>query len=130
MSFFSKLLGLDKGLETVDNVANHIATGIDKATFTEQEKSQANLKLVDAQIRFMEAQGDENSVRSKTRRVLAIIIILPPVLYTLASAVLYKIDKDYSEHLLSLVTEWKWEILAVIGFYFGIQLLRAKLGAK
>lgn len=79
LSWFGKIFGtgkaLEKGLETVDTVANGMVSGVDALFFTEEEKSNASMKTMAMRMSMVKALQDEFAPRAITRRILAIIIV-------------------------------------------------------
>lgn len=120
MSIWS-VLGSSK---VVDTVADTVKGGLeltDKAFFTDQEKAEANAKMLDTWIKIQEATASENSIRSITRRVLAWMIMGFFVFCGFASCCLYRVDPGWSAYIMTYVveTDLHWLTLAVGCFYFG-----------
>jgi hypothetical protein len=65
----------NKAMDLADKTLGYVASGLDKLHFSAQEKSVAALKGWDNFLTFIKSQQDENSIRSRTRRVIAIMVI-------------------------------------------------------
>lgn len=119
----------DKTLGIVDKSLSGIGNWIDGKDFTNQEKAEMHAKAVDAHLELVKATTNENSVRSVTRRYLAwgitgFILFWSSVAIALAIAGKYEAVKaiiDIAAHF-----QLGMAFLAVIGFYFGVQLFRNK----
>jgi len=117
----------EKTLNIADKAISGIGSWIDGKDFTPQEKAEMWGKAVDSHLKLVEATQNENSVRSVTRRYLAwgvagFTLFWASIGMGLAIAGKSEIVKDMiavsdSFHL-------GLSFLAVMGFYFGVQLLR------
>ena len=134
MSWITKIvggiLGSSRTLDTVDNTINQIATGIDKFTYTDQEKAEGRQKGLDNYLAFIETTQKQNSEQSMARRNIADrwinlylnLVIGWVVIKGLAIkwAVLAPLSDAFKDALLLLGTG----TLMVLGFYFGVHLAR------
>lgn len=112
MKFLSKI----NPQKLVDDAVN----GIDKAFFSNEEKAGQAMKIMDAQAEFVKASLNGSTVSSKTRRYIAVSIVVVFLLLVLGTAVAYLLDKDYAEFLTELIDEKLGTlVLMVAGFYFG-----------
>jgi len=121
LGFITSLLGSKKGMDTVSSTLGHVASGLDKLHFSEEEKSDAHMKGFDFYIEYMKTQSDQSSVRSRTRRWLAVGIIGNFLVLLNTSAVLYIVydSKEKASHILELANTLSWAVSAVVIFYFG-----------
>jgi len=130
MSMLSKILGIDKGLETVDRNIGRIGSGLDKLHFSDQEKSAASLAFIKLQMDFVKSQQSENSIRSVTRRVLAIMLFVVYLGLVLFIVGIYKHDPKWAEHTYTVTKELLSVMaLAVVTFYFGYYAIASIVGA-
>ncbi len=116
-----------KTLDLVSDSVKGIGSFIDEQQFTPEERSQAAGKAVEAHLALVTATANENSTRSVTRRWLAWGItgfILAWASVGMVFAILEK--PEIVNSMLAIVEAYSlgWTFLAVIGFYFGVQLLR------
>jgi len=125
----ANLIGLkpDKVLDLAKDGLDGVKSGLDMAWFTDEEKSIASQKLIDTQLKFISMQKDENSIRSRARRILAFGIIGWYLSGLTTVAVVYHFDTVYAEFLFNIVKSVSIPFGLVIGFYFGVHLIR---GAK
>jgi len=122
---FSFLINLFKpGSSATEKVLDGAIAGIDKIFLTNEERLDARQKLVDGWIELQKSLGDESTTRSITRRILAILIIIPYITLVLLSAIFFKIDIEYSKFLLELGNgNFGLMALGVAAFYFGPYML-------
>ena len=117
----------EKTLDLVGDTVKGIGGFIDEQQFTPEERSKAAGEAVTAHLELMKVVANENSTRSVTRRWLAWGItgfILVWASIAMVFAILSKYD--IVDSMLSVIVSFNlgWTFLAVIGFYFGVQLLR------
>lgn len=108
------------GSEAASKVLDGAIKGLDAIVYTDEEKAVARQKLADQWLELQKALGEETTVRSTTRRILAILIVVPFVGLILGAALAYKFDMEYAKFLLALAdSQFSWLALGVAGFYFG-----------
>ena len=117
MGFWSFLSGgsTDKALGIVEKAG----AGIGKFFFTDQEKSEANAKLVELWVEVTKVTANENTARSITRRILAIMFCGAYLLLLLAVALCIFIHPAAIPDLLSLAKMLTAIVLTIVVFYFG-----------
>ena len=130
MGLLSWLKTSDKVVDTAADLAIKGANGIDALFFTAEEKSVASLKMVELWIETQRVIRDENTARSITRRILAVIIMGFVVLLGLASAVLYNFNIEWATWCLSIIKEYSFLVGAVSVFYFGYYAVKQITGKK
>ncbi len=114
---FSWLLA---GPEAATRVLDAGVRGIDALVYTDEEKAVAKQKLLDGWLQLQKDMGEETTVRAVTRRILAILIIVPFVFLVLSAAVAYFFDPQYTQFLIDLADgQFGIMALAVTCFYFG-----------
>lgn len=94
---------------------NTISKGIDKLAFTKEERAELNMKLADKVAAFAEKSLSENTIRSKSRRMIAYVIVFAYVLCLLGALF---IDSDMLTYIVkdsSLNTAF----IMVLAFFFG-----------
>ena len=113
------------GSKAAEQVLDGAMKGLDAIVYTDEEKSAARQKLMDNWLELQKALGEETTVRSVTRRILAVLIVVPFVVLILAAAVVYKFDLEYAKFLLALAeSQFGWLVLGVAGFYFGPYMMQ------
>jgi len=128
VSGFKAIFGTGQdGSSNVLKVASGIGDYIDKQSFTEQEKSEFNGKMISAYSEFMASTVAENTERSRTRRDLSLWIIRFEIALLTASAILYKIDVDLSAFIYKIATTepMSYLVLGVSAFFYGTHLIRS-----
>ncbi len=92
-----------------------VLSGIDKAWFTDQEKSGFFLK-------YLAATQPQNLAR----RLIAVIVVLLWAMLILLGVALYKFDPAYSDFIFSTLKDVvNTPFGIIIGFYFAAHLARA-----
>ena len=117
----------DKTLDVASKALGGVGSWIDGKDFTPQEKSEAWSKAVDTHLKLVEATQNENSVRSITRRYLAWGITGFILFWASIGMVFAIIGKESIVAMMIDVAQAFYlgvSFLAVMGFYFGVQLLR------
>ena len=122
--------GTDTASKTLDLVSSSvkgIGSFIDEQQFTPEERSQANMKAVEAHLELIKATTGENSTRSVTRRWLAwgvtgYVVIWGSVAMVFAILGKSNIVNDMVEVINAL--NLGITFMAIMGFYFGVSLLR------
>ena len=131
MGWFSNLLGGKENTGKVIDLAadsiKGIGNWIDNKDFTPQEKAANWAKAVEAHLELVKATADENSIRSVTRRWLAWGItgwIL--IMATISIALSIAGKQAAVKNIIGIINAFELGIafVAVMGFYFGVQLFR------
>ncbi len=113
------------GSDAARTVLDGAVKGIDALVYTDEEKAAMRQKLGDQWLELQKVLGEETTVRSVTRRILAVLIVVPFVFLILAAAVVYKFDMEYAKFLLALAeSQFGWLVLGVAGFYFGPYMMQ------
>lgn len=112
-SLFKSKIDLGKTFEALQQ-------GVDKTFYTNEERSEHDIQVADSVVEFYKMTLDESTIRSKTRRFVAIIIISVFLLITIMYALLpfFGIKTDHLEPLVfnsPLATGF----ITVIAFFFG-----------
>jgi len=119
VGFFSFLSGSTKAVETINTLATGAVAAIDKIVFTDEEKADGIREVVNIVIERVKLASGESSVRSITRRIIAIMFCGAFLSLLLGSGAVYPWFKDWALHLYNLSTTLKNPIIAIIIFYFG-----------
>lgn len=128
MGIIGRLLGTDKAIDRAGSILEKTITGvgsyIDKRSFTDQEKAEYTMKGLDMYIKVNEVLASENTVRSITRRALAIMIISVFLVLILFSVGMYRFDAEWSKFAFKVATDTHLGYLVMgVGFiYFGLAL--------
>ena len=123
MGFFTTLFSTQKVIdaipETAGKVVDGVISGVDKLFFTDEEKTEASQKAMDSIYSFIKTTMDESSIRSITRRVLAVEVVSAFVFLLLAGAIIYILNPTWAAHVLDCAKALSNLVLAVSVFYFG-----------
>ncbi len=96
-----------------------VASGVDKLFFTNEEKSDAAQKAWDQWLEWYKLSSTENSARSYTRRIMAVMFSSVFLFILLAAAGVWLIDKEYAAFLFDLGKELFPMVSGILFFYFG-----------
>jgi hypothetical protein len=121
MKLFSWLISGPKAAEKVLDAG---ISGIDKIFHTDEEKSDARQKLFDGWKDLQKVLGEETTIRSVTRRILAFIIMGSFTFLVLYAAIVWPFNVEYAKFLLQLAeSKFGWMAVGVAGFYFGPNMI-------
>ena len=128
MGFIGKLFGTDKAVDRAGSIIEKTITGvgnfIDKRSFTEQERAEFSMKGIEMFLRVNEILAGENTIRSVTRRYLAIMIITVFLVLILFAVAMYRFDPGWSKFALEVAkdTQLGYLVLGVGFIYFGLAM--------
>jgi len=114
----------------IDKAMDGAIKGIDALFFTKEEKAQQSFKVAEAQVQYLKTTLNENSVRSLTRRYLALAIIGVFLLLIIAAGAVYPINQVYAQFLFKLVSSLNTLVMMVAGFFFGAYMIGSHLLGK
>lgn len=130
----NKLMGIspDKAMDHVASGLGAIGTMIDERKFTEEERSKADMLMVEKGIEFHAMQVEQNSERSKARRDIAkkwihfyLERLLPLYLVFTGINIFYPKIASLVMVMRDVVVLMSTGTLMIIGFFFGTHALRA-----
>ena len=123
LPFIANIFGVgktaEKGLDIAEKGMDWVGSGIDKAFYTEEEKADANLKILNAKIEFVKMFAGENSEQSKARRELANMVFKSFFSLIFMGVAVWFFNKEYALFIFSIVAEISGLSLLVAGAYFG-----------
>lgn len=136
-SLFSSKKAVDSVPETAAKIVDGVISGVDKLFFTDEEKAEVSQKAMDSIYDFIKSTIGENSIRSITRRRLAVMIAGAFLFLLILGGLVFPYDKEWSAYLLDCAKALSGLVLAVSVFYFGpyqvggmITAIRGKKGAE
>lgn len=106
---------------------------IDGLSYTEQERAVAAAEMARAAQDFVASTLSENTMRSRTRRAIAIVWIRFELALIAASLLAFPIDPEMARYAWELASSeiMVWGTLSVLAFFFGAHILgRGLLSAK
>ena len=122
---------LASGPKAAEKVLDAGVRGIDALVFTEEEKAELHKKMGEDWIELQKIMGEETTVRAVTRRILAVLVVVPFVLLVLSAAVAYAFSPEYATFLLALAeSQFGILVLTVAAFYFGPHMIGRMFGKK
>jgi len=122
MSLFS---WFTSGPKAAEKVLDASIKGLDALVFTQEERAELNKKLGENWLELQKVLGNENTVRSVTRRIIAFAALGSYIVLVTAAAVAYGLGNvEYAAFLIALAEgKFGWLVLAIGGFYFGPHML-------
>jgi len=128
MGFFSFLTSSSKALDIADKLVDGTVSGIDKLFFTDEEKAEMSQKGLELWIEIQKVTANESSIRSITRRILAIFIVGDFLLLLTASAAIYKFDPSWAQQIYNCANALTTLVLTIAAFYFGYYAAQGIIG--
>ena len=114
----------------VSGTIKDVTQRLDDRKFTDEERSTANFKLLEMNVEYLKTQIDENSVRSRARRMIS-YFILGSVFATFCLCVALRLFGKIEEalYIKNLAIEFKFVegFIAVIIFFFGNYLIHKSI---
>jgi hypothetical protein len=111
MSWITNFVGKINPQKTFDTISK----GIDNLAFTSEERAKLNILLADKVADFAEKSLNENTIRSKSRRAVAYVVVVAYI-----GLIIFSLFVD-SEYVHGLVTNsaLNTAFLMVLAFFFG-----------
>lgn len=115
----SFLSGSKKAMDMAEKAEDGIIAGIDKLWFTAEEKSEASADVIKFVLERARIAASESSIRSMTRRFVALTFCIPFVLVCLFAVVIYHWDKEWAIFSLKVAASWEYIMIAIVIWFFG-----------
>lgn len=116
---FGAIFGSSKNTETI--VSGAVA-GMDKLIFTDEEKADANAKLGEWYLKYLEATQPQNLAR----RFIAIIVVLLWAVIVLTGIASNYFSESFSAYVFTILADVvNAPFMIIIGFYFATHAIRA-----
>jgi len=121
MAWWNILSNGEKVVDTATDLVKSGASGIDMLFFTDEERAMASAKIMEQVIELHKANADQNSIRSRVRRMLAVIVLAEYLLLLNISVGLGLCDKmALSQFVFKVANDALGStVLAIVIFYFG-----------
>lgn len=129
MSWWNFLTSSDKVVETGTDLIKMGANGIDALFYTQEEKAQAGIKVMDQVLEMNRVANEESSIRSITRRAIAWVIIGNFTIFSISALIVTLMGElEITASILQLMGSLSLPMitLAVVVFYFGNHILNKK----
>jgi hypothetical protein len=132
MAWYSFLTGLFTGSKAGTGIVTGAIKGIDALIFTDEEKANFSKEVMTLWLDVQKVTANESSIRSVTRRILAVGFIASYLFLVLGGCAVYKWDVAYSQFLFDTAMSLNTPVLTIIIFYFGYyavsNIIKAKKG--
>ena len=121
MGWWGALFSSKKVVDTAMDTVSDIRSGIDKIWFTDEEKADMHLKASELILERVKLAVNESSIRSMTRRIIAVSVVLIVEFLTvvLAAGILLGLKKEKLDALWTLIRFWSTPLAIVLAFYLG-----------
>lgn len=121
--------GTEAATHVIKKAADGVYNGIDKAIYTDEEKSEDKIIRLKSYLDFAKQTLDENSIRNVTRRWLAWGVV-GWTLINAQVAIVYAIrgQTEVVQRIIDVAVAFQigMAFLSVMGLYFGVQFFRGK----
>ena len=117
--WLKNLFSAPKLADTAANVIDSAVSGIDKLFYTDEEKAENAQKSFSLWLKAQEILVHESSIRSITRRYLAVMIVAEFLTLILLSAVLFALGISTAEKVFECAKSIAGLVFMVAAFYFG-----------
>ena len=118
-TWFTGAKTAEKALDTVDNLTNKIAGGLDQLFFTDQERAQISVETMKLHLALIQTTQTESSIRSVTRRMVAWGIMGTFMVLIIFSAFVWRWNQEWAKWILAIIGQF-YELVLMVGFfYFG-----------
>lgn len=121
--------GTQAAEHVIKTAADSVYNGLDKAFYTDEERTDDVIKREDRFLNFAEKTLDENSIRNVTRRWLAWGVV-SWTLINAQIAIYYAITgkTEVVQKIVDIADAFSIGLafLSVMGLYFGIQFMRGR----
>ena len=123
-NWFKGIFSTPKVVDTGLGLIESGVKGIDALFFTEEEKAKQSQETYETWLEVQRVLANESTVRSITRRILAVSVMGTFLLFLIVAAFAWPFAKEWAAFLLSLSKSLSQLVLAVAVFYFGVHILR------
>jgi hypothetical protein len=114
----------NKVVDTACNVVDNAVAGVDKMFYTDEEKAKAKKEMIAQYLEYVQSTLKETSIRSVTRRVVALGVIGVWLFLILVSvAGFFLQETSMVQFILALLDRMTFPVSSVIVFYFGPYML-------
>lgn len=118
----------EKSLDIVESGVEGIKSGLDKMFYTDEEKADASRRITELHLKFIELSASENTVRSITRRYLAIMIMGIYLSLEVGSVIAYPFNMRFAQYIQTVGEDISPLALSVAIFFFGYYGIKRVVG--
>lgn len=132
MGWFSWLTSSKDVMDKNDGLLAQAGNWIGNFNYTDEERAEAKERLNDGVAEYVKATLSESTVRSRTRRSIAIAWICVELFLVLATALTGVFNPEYARFLWTICTSdlMFWGTMSVIGFFFGPYMIGSHFNKK
>jgi len=120
-NFFSSSKAVDNVLDKDNGLLAQAGEWIGNMSYTDEEKAESRERLNQGLVEYIKTTLSENTIRSKTRRFVAIMWISVELFLVLLTCASAPFDIELAKFYWSVATSelMFWGTMSVIGFFFG-----------
>ena len=121
-------LGSHDGFDKVSKMASSVGGFIDEQSFTEEEKAKHNIAIAESMQKFVAATAGENTIRSQTRRHMALAVMATFLFWFSAQIILHLCGLESSAEFVreQITTSPFAPLVGGVGaFFFATHLVRS-----
>lgn len=123
---FDLLSTSKKAVDIADKLIDGAVSGLDALVFTEEEKAEHGLKIMaqktkvmDLWLKMQSVTANENTAKSITRRILAVMVITVFLGFLIFAVGVFKFYPDWAKFSLQAAGNLSTGFTAIIIFYYG-----------
>lgn len=109
----------EKAVNMADKVVDGAIAGIDKLFFTEEERAEFSKAAGGQFLKFQEIIFKENTTRSITRRILAVMVMGVFLSFLVFAVAIWGINPEWAKFTLEVSSNLSTGFTAIIICYFG-----------
>lgn len=130
MGLFSFLGTSSKAVDAATGLIGGVVDGIDAVILTEEEKIKFDLKRTELWLKMQEVIANESTVRSVTRRVLAVVSFIVYLTLNVASCIVWPFAPEHSDQIFKVAMNLNKLVIPITVFYFGYYAISNVIKAK
>ena len=108
-----------KAIDLVSDISGGVMAGLDKLVLTKEEKADIQREAMKIWLEVQKVTAGESSIRSVTRRMLAVAFIAVYLLHIVGGSIVYQFNKEYAAHLFKTAGSLNTVVMTIVIFYFG-----------
>jgi hypothetical protein len=122
MSFIGSMFAPTSAIRAVSTVTDIVQTtkeGLETLTVTSEQREKTIEQTMKAVTDYHNSIVGENTLRSRTRRMIALLFVIEYITLSVGGIIVWRIDPGYSQHIFSVVSSQNSILTMILVFYFG-----------
>lgn len=127
-SFLTSNKVVDNVLDKDNGLLAQVGSFIGNQNYTDEERAEAHTKSVESLSQFVKETLSESTVRSKTRRAIAIMWIRVELFLVLMTCIVAPFNMPLAVFYWSVASSelMFWSTMSILAFFFGAHMLRSR----